>query len=214
MAAGTYTGTITASATGLQSAPITVTLTVTSGEDQQGLQAIPFTSDPNLTGTVSAEWVRGPGVPVVNTDDQNKYGLVLTKYSPTSTAASAGANITGVSGISITEIGFDVAEGGHCTATAPRFVITTTDSVVHNVVGCAMGTSVLPAPALGWKRVRFDVTNLAQAVPPINPTSTVQSMSVVLDKGPDATTKSGNDILDNIDVNGSLIGRGANSIGD
>ena len=210
MSSGTYTGTIKVKATGMDSASITVTLTVGSGEDdKKRLGARPYTSDRNKTGSVTAKWVKGAGVPVANKNDQGKNGLMLAKNSPTLTKASSGATISGVSELSINEVGFDVAEGGHCTAKAPRIVITTTDDVVHNIAGCSLGTTVQPAPALGWKRVRFDVTKPTQASPPINPTSTVKSMSIVLDEGPDAqSTKSGSVVLDNIDVNGTLIGQG------
>ncbi len=209
MASGTYTGTIKVNATGMDSAAITVTLVVGSGEDgNKQMSAQPFISDTGRTGSVTAKWVRGAGVPVSNSVDQYKTGLLLIKNSASTSKALAGATITGVSEISITELGFDVAEGGHCTAKSPHFVITTSDDVVHNIAGCSLGT-VQAAPALGWKRLRFNIANPAQAFPPVNPTSTVKSIRVVLDEGPDATiNKSGVVVLDNIDINGTLIGKG------
>ena len=216
MAAGTYTGAIKINAAGMDSATVNVTLTVSSGgddgdDDHNNMQAQPYTYDPNETHSVSASWVRGMGVPVSDNNDQYKKGLLLSKNSSSTNKASAGAIITGVSGMSISQIGFDVRDGGHCTAKAPRFVITTNDNVVHTIAGCSKGTVAQPAPALGWKRMRFNVADPTQAFPPMNPSSTVKSMRVILDEGPSTTdSKAGVVVLDNIDVNGTMIGQGSN----
>jgi hypothetical protein len=209
LAPGTYQGTISLSSSKAASTTVAVTLTVGSSNQGTALTAQPYVKDPAHTGTVAARWVSGAGLPVTDKADPYHQGLVISKNSPTSTNASAGAAINGVAGMTITELGFDVRQGGHCTARAPRFVIITSDDVVHSVVGCAMGTVLQPAPAVGWKRLRFDVTDPAQASPAITPGTTVKSIWVVFDEGPTASNAAaGMVVLDNIDVNGTLIGSG------
>ena len=111
--------------------------------------------------------------------------------------------IRSVEGITLTELGFDMRTGGQCTSTSPRFVVVTSDEVVHKI-GCSTGTSQ-PAPAAGWTRLRFDPTNPAQTSPAIAAGSRVKSIYLVLDSGPE--TGSSMVVLDNIDVNGTLIGK-------
>jgi hypothetical protein len=52
---------------------------------------------------------------------------------------------------------------------------------------------------------------LAAAFPPISPTDVVKSIAIIFDEGQDASggpDSFGLAVLDNIDVNGQLIGRG------
>jgi hypothetical protein len=106
----------------------------------------------------------------------------------------------------LTELGFDVRQGSHCTATSPHFVVVTSDNVTHVLTGCAKGSAQTP-PAAGWIRVRFDPANPAQANPAIPGGQQIKSIAVVLDEGPEATAKLGGGlvVLDNIEVNGVVI---------
>jgi hypothetical protein len=55
--------------------------------------------------------------------------------------------------------------------------------------------------------VRIDPSNPAQAFPPLTPGATVISIDIVFDEGVDTGPDfSGFVMLDNIDVNGTLIG--------
>ena len=114
----------------------------------------------------------------------------------------------------VTELGFDYRNGGHCGAGAPRFNLVTTDNVLHFIGGCANGTKT-PAPqnTAEWTRVRFNLSTLA--VPALSSGARIKSLSVIFDEGTD--TSSADDpfgvalaVVDNIDVNGVLIGRGSN----
>jgi len=117
-----------------------------------------------------------------------------------------------VKGITLTALGYDVRNGGHCGAGAPRFNVVTTDGVTH-FIGCTSPPpSVTPAPAtadgatMGWQSLRW--TNMAAVFPPIAATSTVQSIFIVFDEGVDTPPDfSGMVVIDNIDVNGVLIGQ-------
>jgi hypothetical protein len=105
--------------------------------------------------------------------------------------------------MTLTELGYDIRNGGQCTATSPRFVVVTSDDVVHKI-GCSTGASQ-PAPATGWKRLRFDPANPAQTAPVIQSGSKVKSIYLVLDAGPESGASLV--VLDNIDINGTLIGK-------
>ncbi len=203
-----------------------------------------FTFDPNQTKLVSAEWMNGAGCPtgatVVpfgrppfvftdaacptgdSTDNLNK-GLVLVKTGPTRNFASADAFITGVNGITLTELGYDIRTGSHCGAGAPRFNVVTSDGVLH-FVGCNTGT---PGPSSdGWTRLRWSAAALAAtgpippqtAFPPIPLGSTVKSIDIIFDEGQDlgpgctdlggkGCASAGFAVLDNIDINGTLKGK-------
>lgn len=170
-----------------------------------GFIATPFSFDPDHTGDISAAWSPSIGEP-----DANGFGLLLQKNGPTTDNSAAGASIKGVSGITLTELGFDYKNGGHCGAGAPRFNVQASDGF-HFLGGCSNGTP-MPAPAAGWTRVRIDPSNPAQAFPPIASGATIVSISLIFDEGTDTGPDfTGAVILDNIDVNGTLIGKPGNA---
>jgi len=161
--------------------------------------------------TVEAEWVTHEGLPDAG---QSDHALFLQKLGATPNCASAGAKIKKVTGITLSELGYDVRDGGHCGAGAPRFNVVMSNDGLH-FVGCAAGpaTGVL-ADSQGntWTRKRWtaaDLANPALASPPITAASgTVVSLSIVFDEGTDTGPDfTGEAFLDNIDVNGTLIGK-------
>jgi hypothetical protein len=146
--------------------------------------------------------------------DNHNQGLLLVKSGPTNNNASDGANLNGVNGITLTELGYDIRHGSHCGAGAPRFDVQTSTGFFF--VGCSS-----PAPdstVLGdqFDRLRWgngapgSVTGFSStcATPSgsCGVTGTVQSISVVFDEG--STDGNGFAVLDNIDVNGTLVGHG------
>jgi len=164
----------------------------------------PFEFDPIHTGIVAADWVKHLGLP--QDSDKNRFGLILSKNGTTPTNASAGLVVHGVKDLHLTELGFDVRNGGHCGAGAPRFNVVTSDGVTR-FYGCVYGTHSPNTPAPGWQRVRF-LTNVSYpGAPAITGGLTVTSISVVFDEGTDIGPDfSGMVVLDNIDINGVLIG--------
>ncbi len=176
------------------------------------LSVHPWEYDPGNTRTVYAKWVPRMGL-VDNKGDKN-YALVLSKNTATSTNAAPGATIKGVKNLQLSELGFDIRDGGHCGAGAPRFNIVTNDNVTH-FAGCIYATTDPTAPATGWTRKRFSATDLqatGKVFPPLLPGNTVKSMDIVMDEGTDtAPDNSGLSILDNIDINGALIGQPGNT---
>jgi hypothetical protein len=171
------------------------------------IKAVPVISDPTASGIVSAKWVARQGLPDSPRSSKARppkrfkpgHALFLGKNGLTATDASARVDIQGVEGITLTEIGWDLRTDGSCTANSPRFEVVTQDDVVH-VIGCDSATLLVEPVTEGWERRRYDI---AAAVPVINPTDTVKSISIVLDEGTDAGA--GFIYIDNIDINGVLI---------
>src|SRR5437870_5199076 len=215
MPAGSHSGTIDVSAPGAKSISVAVTLMVTSpasddddndeGGHGSGLRADAYVYDPMHSGAVAAQWVDGVGVPMHNAGNQ---GLLLSKNASGSAEAQAGAVIKNAQGLTLTELGFDVREGGQCSAGSPHFVVVTNDDVTHVVGGCVKGTTQTSL-ALGWKRMRFDPSKPELASPPITPGQQVKSIAVVLDQGPEAGANAGGGlvVLDNITINGKVVAK-------
>ena len=192
---------------------------------------VPWTFDPYSTNLVESDWINHIGCPTaarINTDggagstytdpacptqgptDRNVQGLLLSKTGPTANIASAGASLKGVTGSPVTELGYDIRKhggvgspyGSVCGAGAPRFNVVT-DFGTH-FIGCASPPPVSQTLGLGWTRM---VWSPAQAFPPIPPGAAVRAMDIVFDEGTDvAPAHFGLAVLDNIMVNGSVIG--------
>jgi len=209
---GTYAAVVQISAPGSRSIDLPVSLNVGTssgggggGGDDSAIQAMPITSDPTQSGSVNAKWVSGAGVPNANeSNDPQNQGLLITKSSTSDTKASAGIVINNADGMALTALGFDIRNGSQCTTRTPAFVVVTSDGVNHTVGGCSKGTKQ-SSPAQGWTRLRFDPSNPAQATPPIASGTTVKTIQLVINEGPDAG--SGMVILDNILVNKTVIGK-------
>jgi hypothetical protein len=161
-----------------------------------------FVSDPEDSDEVVSAWITHAGLPDAGKSD---HALYMQKSADTTAVAYAGAKIRWLNSKSIadiTELGFDYLNGGHCTAAAPRFVIQV-DGVDYNL-GCTAGVAT-PAPddVVNWTRVRFGPAEFATAGIPV--TGTITDAMVIFDEGTDAGT--GTIYLDNIDINGALIGK-------
>jgi len=196
----------------------------------------PADFDPGKTYLVQATWLSGIGCPTgastfmpnaMFTDaacatgdpsDHHNEGLLLVKTGPTNNFAAATAELTNVKGITLTELGYDIRKSGgsgastlgsHCGAGAPRFDVVTADGIVH-FVGCRSPMPIVAASSTDWIRLRWTATELAVAFPPISSTDVVKRIVIVFDEGTDTGTDFfGAAILDNIDVNGTLVGEGS-----
>jgi hypothetical protein len=162
--------------------------------------------DPGNTGAAASEWQAGAGLPDGGKGDQS-FGLYLQKNVPTSTEAAGGAEITGVSGVRLTELGFDFRNDGWCGAGAPRFNIYT-DAGTYYFFGCYYGNHT--AVNANWTRVRFRDQDAYPAYATQSPwpgfgTARVYRVTVVFDEGTEVGP--GFSVLDNIDVAGTLISK-------
>jgi hypothetical protein len=157
-------------------------------------------------------------------NDEENDGLLLAKTGPTAQNSSAFAELHNANGIVLTELGYDIrllqyptnVSGSHCGAGAPRFNVYTTDGLFF--VGCRSPlansvTAGIPGTGDAWTRLRWGLNNVVMgfsastfALVPI--TGTVQRIFVVFDEGSDTGADFfGAAVLDNIDVNGQLVGK-------
>jgi hypothetical protein len=171
------------------------------------LKVKPMVLDPEDTGLVSAAWVTKQGLADAGKSD---HALYLAKLSPTSATEAAGAVVDGVKGIQLSEIGWDVRTDSHCTSGAPQLNVVTSDDVSH-ILNCnspALTSTTLLTDRRGavWERRRYDP---ALADPAITTGSTVKSLAITFGEGTDLGA--GWVYLDNIDVNGTLVGRPGNA---
>ena len=170
--------------------------------------AVPSEYDPGHLNIITSKWIKHLGL--ADAKGNQNWGLLMSKNGLTASDAAAVAEVKGVKGIKLTELGFDIRHtdpnfGSHCGAGAPRFNVDASDGF-HFVGGCSNATKTANTPQVGWTRVRIDPTNPAQAFPPMAPTATVKSISVLFDEGNDVVPEQfGLAVLDNIDVNGTLI---------
>lgn len=157
-------------------------------------------------------------------DDKNK-GLLLVKTGPTTNYASAGAELKNVAGIELVELGYDIrkpgvtvndARGSHCGAGAARFNVETTDGFWF--IGCNSPPAVSSGGGAtnAFLRLRWGPTVAC----PNGPmgykdgvlscvTGYVTSLAIVFDEGSDTgPDQFGLAVIDNIDVNGTLVGKG------
>ncbi len=209
MAPGSYGAQINITAQNGKTTTVTVALIITSGRGggggtTGGMFAQPYMSD-TQSGTLAAAWVDNLGASPLSTSDPRNRGLVLAKSASALATAWAGASIQNVTGMSLTELGFDFRAGIQCSADSVHFVVFTSDTVAHTVGGCT-NSSTIPASSAptGWMRLRF---NPNQASPPIN--SPVQSISIELLNG--STSTGSIAVIDNIEINGVPVGKGSST---
>jgi hypothetical protein len=165
-----------------------------------------------------------PACPSGDSKDTRNEGLLLAKTGPTNNDASAGAVINGVKGTALTELGYDIRKpgannndprGSHCGAGAPRFNIVSKGQ--RFFIGCNSPPPNEDDPGLGWQRLRWGGSAPLMAFGPgcgaVQPCEitgiTVDRLSIVFDEGQDTGPDNfGAAVLDNVDVNGTMVGQG------
>jgi hypothetical protein len=165
--------------------------------------------------------------PTGDTKDKHNEGLLLAKTGPTENNASATADLKGVKDTALTELGYDIRKpssvtdprGSHCGNGAPRFDIVTQDGTLY-FLGCNSPAPTVTAEGANseWLRLRWGGSSPLIAFGPSGSTDItgmkVKSISIVFDEGQDtAPDNFGLAVLDNIDVNGTLVGDGPTNAG-
>jgi hypothetical protein len=153
--------------------------------------------------------------------DTRTEGVLLAKTGPTANIASALVILLPVPE-TITELGYDIRKpgpsvdprGSHCGAGAPRFNIVTKQGQTF-FLGCNSPPGVQTV-GTGWLRLRWGGSAPLEAFSAATgalvdvTTLEVERLLIVFDEGQDAGPDNfGAAILDNIDVNGVLVGEGA-----
>jgi hypothetical protein len=155
-----------------------------------------------------------------DSQDRTNQGLLLAKTGPTGNYAAAQADLIDVPK-SVTELGYDIRKprsvadpsGSHCGAGAPRFNVNMQDGTYY-FVGCSSPPPTTQTPGTGWLRLRWGAAGVVMGynagtgvLEPITGHGGVQSIQIVFDEGQDTGPDNfGLAVLDNIDVNGTLVG--------
>jgi hypothetical protein len=174
-----------------------------------GFIAIP---NADFTGVAGTAPYQDTGCPTGDPGDTRNEGLLLVKTGPTNNFASATAELINVKGMTIVDLGYDIRKpivaaanpaGSHCGAGAPRFNVIT--DVGFHFIGCNSPPGVVTASSNGWVRLRWSA-----ALAGIAPTEIVRRIVIIYDEGQDTGPEFiGAAILDNIYLNGQIVGRGA-----
>ncbi len=199
----------------------------------------PFVFDPARTRLVQSVWHSGVGCPTAanlfdgtpftdsacatgDPQDTGNEGLILAKTGPTSNVAAALAELLNVKNVVLDELGYDIRKpggaassfGSHCGAGAPRFNVVIAG--VTHFIGCNSPVATSSVVGTGWTRLRwgggpplFAFSAATGAL--VNITGlTADRILILFDEGQDAgPDQFGAAILDNIDVNGVMVGRGS-----
>jgi len=140
----------------------------------------------------------------------------------------------GAKGAAVTELGYDIRKpgpdgaadpgggaagprGSHCGAGAPRFNVTTQDGKTY-FIGCNSPPATTELKGQGWTRLRWGGSAPLSAYSASTGLLTdisgmkVKEIDIVFDEGQDTGPDNfGLAVIDNIDVNGTLVGHGPNT---
>jgi hypothetical protein len=157
------------------------------------VKAKPFISDPEDSGLAAAAWVTHQGLPdagksahalMLQISEADEPVVGITPYQ-------AGAAIMGVKGLELTELGFDIQNDG-LAAVELKFEVVTDGGSFTLPASAAAQT---PIPDTEWTSLRFDLAAVA---------GVVQTVRIIFEE-------EGSVLLDNIDINGILIGKPGNA---
>ena len=195
-------------------------------------QTIQVFLPPDFSTTGSATYA-DTACPTGDPKDNKNAGLLMVKTGPTNDNAAAVAQVSGVkNGTVLSELGFDIRKqgggafpnsallsgpaGSHCGAGAPRFNVTTTDGNFY-FIGCNSPGGTVVDSSAGWMRLRWgdgtpgSVSGFLNGgtLTPITAPIAKDGIQMVFDEGQDTGPDNfGAAVLDNIDVNGVLVGQG------
>jgi len=170
------------------------------------IKAKPFNFDPDDTGQVVAAWPGQQGLPDVG---KARHALLLQKDAAAPAELFAGVSIQGVQGLILTEMGLDVRNDSVISDTSPRVVVTLANGDIFFFY--LQGLTPTPVDSTNWGRLRFaDTDAVAQegnaAAWPGLGTAVVASIRIIVDQA------GATDYLDNLDFNGTLIGKPGNTV--
>jgi hypothetical protein len=160
--------------------------------------------DPNTGGPGAPQPYTDPACTTGDPRDDRVQGLLLAKTGPSENFASATAELRGVRGMTVTEVGYDIRKplaffdprGSHCGGGAPRFNLVSDSGT--QFIACASPPPTVEDVGNGWIRLRWTVA-------PVE----VERIQIVFDEGQDTGPDNfGLAVLDNIAVNDVIVGRG------
>ena len=160
-----------------------------------------------------------------DTGDQHNEGLVFVKSGPTANYAEPYVELVDLAGATLSEVGYDLrkpgtdtgdARGSQCGAEAPMFQFDMSDGHTYYVSCSSPPPTSQSAVGMGWLRLRWGsgghVSGYQDGGTLMPIPGTVVHAYIVYQDGQDAGPSNfGLSVIDNIDVNGSIVGHGASS---
>ena len=162
-----------------------------------------------------------PACPTGDSKDKKNEGLILAKTGPTSNDAESYVELKDLKGVTPTELGYDLRKpgtdvndprGSHCGAGSPMFQLEMANGDVY-YVGCNSPAPNVDTAGNGWQRLRWGgsapLLGYLNGVTLQTITGTIKKAYIVFQEGQDTGPDNfGLAVLDNIDVNGMLVGQG------
>jgi hypothetical protein len=175
--------------------------------------------------TTATDTYTDPACPSGDSKDKGNEGLLLAKTGPTDNNAEPFAELKNLKGLPITELGYDLRKSGSstdlrgstCSVQAPMFQLQTKAGDVY-YIGCQAPPPDSETPGDGYIRLRWGGSAPLMAYLNGATLTDISGMSfekvfIVFQDGYTGPTtadqsKFGLAVLDNIDVNGTLVGEG------
>jgi hypothetical protein len=184
---------------------------------QTGL-GCPTNSKVTLDGITTAQFT-DDACPTSDVKDTKNTGLLLAKTGPLENFAAATATLNKPPN-PITVLGYDLRKpggdptdprGSHCSGGAPRFDLIT-DTGAGYTVACLNPAPTVLLSSEAWQRLRWGPPVMATPAlggPPVDvSTLTIKTIEIIFDEGTTVGPDNfGLAVLDNIDINGTLIGK-------
>jgi hypothetical protein len=180
--------------------------------------------------TISTDGTSSTPYPAANcaggdTGDQHNEGLLFVKSGPTANYAEPYVELKDLTGATLSEVGYDLrkpgantgdSRGSQCSAEAPMFQFDMSDGHTYYVACSSPPPASQTAVGIGWLRLRWGagghVSGYQDGATLMPIPGTVVNAYIVFQDGQDgAPSNSGLSVIDNIDVNGSIVGHGAAS---
>lgn len=188
-----------------------VSVLATSAFANTRLRAHPELFDPGASGAPSASWEPGTGLP--GSGNPADHGLILgmsanVTFPP---GASADATVNKVGGLVLASLSFDHLLGTQCGGGAPRWNLEFTDGSVYGIP-CNEGTHT-PIAFTTWESITFSCADPSAAAPLSGPGGCAFGKTLTFAQvGFDfCTTCPGSTTLDNLELNGCVMGKPGNS---
>ena len=156
--------------------------------------------------------------PTADPGDNKNTGLLLAKTGPLENFAAATATLSKPTN-PINVLGYDLRKpgdvptdprGSHCSGGAPRFDLIDATGAVY-FVACNDPAPTVFLSSQAWQRLRWGPPVMAFPAlggPPVDISGlTIKTIEIVFDEGTNAGPDNfGIAVLDNIDINGTLVG--------
>jgi hypothetical protein len=184
-------------------AAVTMIAATSAATGAAGYLAYNWVNDDAAPGGAVSEWRANIGEPAQSGDPQNT-GLLLVKRTKSAVDVASGVEIKGAANEPVTQLGFDIRRTSYCTY-SPAWTVHLPSGPIG--LRCDQGARTDIPNRPNWVRVRFDASNAPQVPWGSTPVDELD-INMIDGKDHNPSGKQAQSYLDNLDVNGTLIGTG------